>query len=71
VLIRVMYPNYGYDYVDTRTLDRLIACRHIAKFLRPSEDRWVTIGKDAVRGGGGTYGGSERRRTEPASAFLG
>jgi hypothetical protein len=27
MLIRVMYPNYRYDYVDTRTLDRLIALK--------------------------------------------
>lgn len=63
MLIRVMYPDYRYDYVDTYKLNRLINSGEIAKFLRPSEDRWVMIDKDPVRGHGGTYEGWERRRS--------
>lgn len=62
MLIRVMYKNYSYDYVNTGALDRLIASEGIVKFLRPSEDRWVEIDRGLVRGAGGTYTGQERRR---------
>jgi hypothetical protein len=59
-----MYPDYRYDYVNTAALDRLIDSREIAKFLRPSEDRWVMIGKDPIRGQGGAHQGGERRRPQ-------
>jgi hypothetical protein len=61
MLIRVMYRDYRYDYVDTKTLDRLIASEGIMKFLRPSEDQWVEIGRSPIRGVGGVYTGQERR----------
>ncbi len=66
MLIRVMYQDYRYDYVDVAALDRLIATNHIAKFLRPSEGRWVILDRDAIRGWGGPYSGAERRRPQPA-----
>ena len=61
MLIRVMYRDYRYDYVNTHQLDHLIDFKRITKFLRPSEDRWVIIDKDPIRGQGGDYRGSERR----------
>lgn len=63
MLIRVMYGDYRYDYVNTDALDRLISSARIMKFLRLSEDRWVEVGCDPMRGIGGTYTGEERRRT--------
>jgi hypothetical protein len=62
MLIRVMYQDFRYDYVDTPTLDRLITSRRIRKFLRHSEDKWVDITRDLIRGTGEvTYIGPERR----------
>lgn len=66
MLIRVMYGDYRYDYVDRCTLDRLITSVGIVKFLRPSEDRWVEIARGPIRGAGGPYAGQERRQP-PAS----
>jgi hypothetical protein len=60
--LQVQYRDLRYDYVDTRTLDRLIEFRRIRQFFRPSEGRWVDIGLDRVRGLGGDYEGPERRR---------
>ncbi len=61
MLIRVMYKDYRYDYVNTNALDRLIASEGIMKFLRPSEDQWVEVARGPIRGGGGVYTGQERR----------
>jgi hypothetical protein len=62
MIIRIMYTDYSYDYVNARKLDQLIASNRIIKFVRPSEDTWVNISRDPIRGGGGaTYGGPERR----------
>lgn len=63
VLLRVMYRDYRYDYVDQRTLDRLITGRDIMKFLRPSEGLWVEVTPCPTRGTGGIYTGPERRLT--------
>ncbi len=63
MLIRVMYRDYRYDYVDTSTLDRLITSDGIRKFLRPNEDRWAEVARDPIRGIGGIYTGPERRRS--------
>jgi len=62
MIIRIMYPDYSYDYVHARKLDQLIASNRIVKFVRPSEDAWVDIVRDPIRGkGGGIYRGPERR----------
>lgn len=62
MIIRIMYTDYSYDYVNARKLDQLIASRKIIKFVRPSEDAWVDISRDLVRGKGGEpYKGPERR----------
>jgi len=62
MIIRVMYPDYRYDYVDAQALDRLIASEGITKFLRPSQQEWVYVDRDPVRGAGGEYSGPERRQ---------
>jgi hypothetical protein len=57
-----MYTDYNYDYVNTSELDHLIASKRIVKFVRPSEDQWVYITGDLIRGSGRTtYRGPERR----------
>jgi uncharacterized protein with von Willebrand factor type A (vWA) domain len=63
MLIRVMYTDYNYDYVDTGTLNRLIAFKRIKKFVRPSEEAWIDIDCGPIRGANqaGAYIGSERR----------
>ena len=62
MIIRIMYPDYSYDYVNARKLDQLIASNRIVKFVRPSEDAWVDIVRDPIRGKGGVaYRGPERR----------
>lgn len=40
-------------------LDKLVASGKIVKFYRSTG--WVFIGRDKVRGNGGTYAGPERR----------
>lgn len=62
MIIRVMYKDYKYDYVNARKLDQLIASQRIIKFVRPSEDTWIHIDRDPIRGAGGSgYDGPERR----------
>jgi hypothetical protein len=71
MLLRVQYPTFNYDYVDTMALDRLIVSKRIIKFLRPSENFWVHIEQGPIRGVGAIntdiYVGSERRQG-PATA---
>lgn len=67
MLLRVQYPTFHYDYVDSGTLDRLIASRRIKKFLRPSEAIWVDIDQGPIREADAIYKdtiyiGPERRR---------
>lgn len=64
MLIRVMYQDYSYDYVDNRTLDKLITFKRIKKFLRPSEDAWIDIARNTIRGISSNYTGSERRHVQ-------
>jgi len=65
-LIRVVYrtKEYVFDYVTSDLLDSLITQDKITHFYRPSEERWVSIRLDPVRGSGGGYRGPERRRTD-------
>jgi len=61
MIIRVLYEDDRHDYVPAFRLDDLIAEGKIKKFYR--SDGWVTIGKDPIRGvGGSRYNGPERRR---------
>jgi perosamine synthetase len=54
--IKVVYENE----VESSLLDELIASNKIRKFLR--SDGWATVGIDPIRGHGGSYKGSERRK---------
>ncbi len=48
--LHVQYKSGTYDYVQNRTLDRLIEEDAILQFYRPSEKRWVDVETDPVRG---------------------
>jgi len=63
--VRVKYKNNTYDYVSGILLDKLIMADKIKQFYRYSEERWVTIGVDPVRGSGRGeyYTGVERRKS--------
>lgn len=62
MVLRVQYHNDKFDYVNDFALGKLITAKEIKKFYRPSEERWITVGVDAVRGTGGHYTGPERRQ---------
>ena len=62
MILRVQYKNHDYDYVDTQRLDRLLLAKEVRKFFRPSEERWVDVSRDPVRGSGGGYSGPNRRQ---------
>ncbi len=65
-LIQVLYRNARGGPVDDITLDELIRSRKITHFYRPSEERWVDIFVDPVRGRdhAPAVGGSKRRYTD-------
>jgi hypothetical protein len=62
MVLRVQYQNDKFDYVNDFALGRLITSNEIKRFYRPSEERSITIGLDAIRGTGGTYTGPDRRQ---------
>jgi hypothetical protein len=67
MLLRVQYPDSRYDYVDAAALDKFIASRGIKKFFRPSENVWVDVEREPIRGKedihmGAIYIGPERRK---------
>ncbi len=49
MLLRVQYPDSGYDYVDSTALSRLIASNSVKKFLRPCENVWVDVDEGPTR----------------------
>jgi hypothetical protein len=68
MLLRIQYPSFNHDYVDSAALDRLIASKSIIKFLRPSETFWVNIEQEPIRGRiaitmDTAYTGPERRQS--------
>lgn len=66
MLIRVIYKDDKYDYVQDSRLEELIGSGKIKQFCR--SDGWVTVGEDPVRGMGGiVYSGPERRRAVRAA----
>jgi len=65
MLIRVEYNNNTFDMVNPAVLDDLIRSRKIRKFLRLGG--WAILGVTPVRGTGGSYNGTERRKN-PKSA---
>jgi len=60
--VHVQYQDLHYDYVGPWFLDRLIAQKSLKQFYRPSEERWVDVSHDPVRGIGGEYLGPNRRQ---------
>jgi hypothetical protein len=66
MILHVQYDNFHYDFVDTRTLDRLLAGKGIRHFYRPSEKKWVDVSFDLIRGMGGHYLGINRRQFHKA-----
>jgi hypothetical protein len=62
MLIRVQYLNDSYGDVDGPTLDRLLLGKTLRQFYRPSEERWVDVYRDPIRGLGGNYSGHDRRQ---------
>ena len=67
MMLRVQYKDYRHDYVDTRTLDRLIERKELRWFYRPSEKSWVNVYRDSIRGLGGDYSGPNRRQPNMAA----
>jgi len=61
-LIQVFYRNDRGAPVDDITLDQLIRSQKIKSFYRPSEERWVDIFVDPVRGGGHAHGAEGLKR---------
>ncbi len=62
MLIRVMYRDGTYDLVKDIVLDKLVQSEMILKFYRSG--RWAVVGRDPVRGMGGSGTGYRRRRYE-------
>ncbi len=63
MVLHIQYQNNKFDYITSEILDQFIHKRKIKRFYRPSEERWVVIGIDPIRGNGGDHDGRERRRT--------
>jgi tetratricopeptide (TPR) repeat protein len=61
-LIQVLYRKDRGGPVDDVTLDELIRSQKISHFYRPSEDRWVDIFVDPVRGRGHAHGAEGLKR---------
>jgi hypothetical protein len=59
MLIRVMYRDGTYDIVKDIVLDKLIQTEKILKFYRSGH--WATMGREPVRGMGGSGTGYRRR----------
>jgi hypothetical protein len=64
VQIYVQYQDHSYDVVDAHTLDTLLAGKDLRQFYRRSEERWVNVYHDPIRGLGGGYSGPNRRQSQ-------
>lgn len=62
MVVHIQYQNNKFDYVTSAILERLINRHRVKRFYRPSEEKWVIIGIDPIRGNGGDYEGHERRQ---------
>ena len=58
--IRVVLRSGKEMEVKSFQLDKLISLGKVRKFCRSG--RWVTVGKDRIRGKEKNYGGSEKRK---------
>ena len=63
MILHVQYKDSKYDFVNTRTLDRLLAGKSLRRFYGPSEKRMVNVYRDPIRGMGGHYSGPDRRQS--------
>jgi hypothetical protein len=63
MVLHIQYHNNKFDYINSEILDNLIHRRRIKRFYRPSEEKWIVIGLDPIRGNGGDHEGKERRLT--------
>jgi hypothetical protein len=61
MLMKVKYYDNRFDLVKGSLLSRFLVEGKVKEFFRYSEHRWVTVGRDQIRTGGGTYSGPERR----------
>ena len=60
MLIRVMYSDGRFDMVKPNILDDLLERQTVTSFKRATG--WAVVGRDPIRGvGGSRYGGQERR----------
>ncbi len=59
--IEVKYQNDSYDIIPDSMLYELIFSGKVKQFYRSSEQRWVTVSSDLIRGTRGSYSGPERR----------
>ena len=57
--INVVYKNGVKDSISPGLLNTLISSKQVTQFERSSG--WVTVGKDDIRGMGGSFSGVERR----------
>ena len=67
MLLRVQYPDSRYDYVDAAALIDSLSPKASKKFFRPSENVWVDVEQEPIRGKemvykGTIYVGPERRK---------
>ncbi|TFG91518.1 MAG: hypothetical protein E4H15_05675 [Syntrophobacterales bacterium] len=60
--LRVKYVDNSYDYIAGTVLGKLIRDNKVKRFYRYSEEKWVTVGVDPIRGIGGLYAGPDRRK---------
>jgi hypothetical protein len=63
VLLYVRCQDNSHDVIDAPTLDRLILGKTLRKFYRRSEERWVDVYHDPIRGIDGDYSGPNRRQS--------
>jgi hypothetical protein len=61
-MIRIKYSDGSHDCVADFMLETLISLDKIEAFYRLSEDRWVVVGDDPMRGMGFKHRGRERRK---------
>jgi hypothetical protein len=48
--LQVQYQNGNHDYVDSWKLNELIDLGQVKQFYRPSENRWIDVELDPMRG---------------------
>jgi hypothetical protein len=62
MMVYVQFQDKSWDVVDAHTLNKLIASKGLLRFYRRSEERWINVYQDQIRGLGGDYSGPNRRQ---------